>query len=53
VKRIKGRSSNILSKEFPELLRLPSLWTHNYYVSTIGSVSKETIEKYIEAQRGV
>ena len=25
VKRIKGRSSNILRKEFPELLRLPSL----------------------------
>jgi len=53
VKRIKGRSSNILRKEFPELLRLPSLWTHSYYVSTIGAVSKETIEKYIEVQKGV
>ena len=53
VRRIKGRSSNILRKEFPELLRLPSLWTHSYYVSTIGAVSKETIEKYIEAQKGV
>jgi putative transposase len=53
VKRIKGRSSNILRKEFPELLRLPSLWTHSYYVSTIGTVSKEVVEKYIEAQKGV
>ena len=53
VKRIKGGSSNILRKEFPELLRLPSLWTRSYYVSTIGAVSKETIEKYIEAQKGV
>jgi putative transposase len=53
VKRIKSRSSNILRKEFPELLKLPSLWTHSYYVSTIGTVSKETIEKYIEAQKGV
>ena len=53
VRRIKGRSSNILRKEFPELLKLPSLWTHSYYVSTIGAVSKEAIEKYIEAQRGV
>jgi putative transposase len=53
VKRIKGRSSNILRKEFPELLRLPSLWTHSYYVSTISAVFKETIEKYIEAQKGV
>jgi len=53
VKRIKGRSSNILRKEFPELLRLPSLWTRSYYVSTIGAVSKEAIEKYIEAQKGL
>jgi putative transposase len=53
VKRIKGISSNVLRKEFPELLKLPSLWTHSYYVSTIGAVSKETIEEYIEAQKGV
>ncbi|MBS7611887.1 IS200/IS605 family transposase [Candidatus Bathyarchaeota archaeon] len=53
VRKIKGRSSNILRREFPELLKLPALWTHSYYVSTIGAVSKETIEKYIEAQRGV
>jgi putative transposase len=53
VRRIKGRSSNILRKEFPELLRPPSLWMHSYYTSTIGAVSKEAIEKYIEAQKGV
>jgi putative transposase len=53
VKRIKGGSSNILRREFPELLRLPSLWTHSYYTSTIGTVSKEAVEKYIEAQKGV
>lgn len=53
VRRIKGRSSNILRKEFPELLKLPSLWTHSCYVSTIGAVSKETVEKYIGAQKGV
>lgn len=52
VRRIKGRSSNILRREFPELLKLPSLWTHNY-VSTVGAVSRETIEKYIEAQKGI
>jgi putative transposase len=49
VNRIKGGSSNIFRREF--LLRLPSLWTHSYYVSTIGTVFKETIEKYIEAQK--
>jgi putative transposase len=49
MKRIKGGSLNILRRGFLELLRLPSLWTHSYHVSTIGTVSKETIEKYIEA----
>jgi len=53
VRRIKGRISNILRREFHELLKLPSLWTRSYYVSTVGAVSKEAIEKYIEAQKGV
>lgn len=50
VKAFKGRSSNVLRKEFPSLLRLPSLWTNSYFVSTAGNVSSETIQKYIEAQ---
>ncbi len=47
---IKGKSSNILRKEFHELLKLPSLWTHSYFVSTAGNVSSETIRKYIKEQ---
>lgn len=50
IKTLKGTSSNILRKEFPHLLKLPSLWTHSYFVSTAGNVSNETIRKYIEAQ---
>ena len=50
VKAFKGRSSHILRKEFPSLLRLPSLWTNSYFVSTAGNVSSETIRKYIEEQ---
>jgi putative transposase len=50
VKEFKGVSSNILRKEFPYLLKMPSLWTHSYFVSTTGNVSSETIKKYIEAQ---
>lgn len=50
VKAFKGRSSNLLRKEFPSLLRLPSLWTNSYFVSTAGNVSSETIRKYIETQ---
>lgn len=51
VKAIKGRSSRYLRQEFPHLLKLPSLWTHSYFVSTTGNVSSETIRKYIEEQR--
>ena len=47
----KGRSSHDLRKEFPHLLKLPSLWTHSYFASTAGHVSSETIRKYIEEQK--
>ncbi len=50
IKAFKGSSSNILRKEFPHLLKLPSLWTHSYFISTAGKISNETIKKYIEAQ---
>ncbi|ACK69235.1 transposase IS200-family protein [Gloeothece citriformis PCC 7424] len=50
-KAIKGRSSRLLRQEFPHLLKLPSLWTHSYFVSTAGNVSSETIRIYIEEQR--
>jgi len=47
---VKGRSSNLLRREFPEPLKLPSLWTHSCFSSTAGNVSSETIHKYIEEQ---
>lgn len=50
IRSIKGRSSRLLRQEFPELLKLPSLWTHSYFVSTAGNVSSETIKRYIEEQ---
>ncbi len=50
VKAFKGRSSFFLRREFPQLLKLPSLWTNSYFVSTAGNVSNETIRRYIEAQ---
>jgi putative transposase len=52
--RIKGKTSPTLRPEFPALRkRLPSSWTSAYYVGTAGSVSSETIRKYIEAQKGI
>jgi putative transposase len=50
VKRFKGRSSRYLRKEFPELLKMPTLWTRSYFLSTAGNVSAATIKKYIEQQ---
>jgi putative transposase len=50
VKRFKGRSSRFLRKEFPELLKMPTLWTHSYFISTAGNVSASVIKKYIEQQ---
>lgn len=48
--RLKGYTARILRKEFQELMRLPSMWTTSYLVSTAGNVSSKTIRKYIEAQ---
>jgi len=53
VGKIKGRSSHALRAKYPELLKLPSLWTGSYFASTAGAVSAETIRKYIEAQKGI
>jgi len=49
-RRMKGRSSHLLSEEFPHLLKLPSLWTRSFFLSTAGNVSQETVQKYIERQ---
>ncbi len=49
--RIKGRSSRVLRKEFSHLLKMPSMWTRSYFVSTAGNVSTETIKRYIAEQR--
>ena len=50
IKAMKGRSSNLLRKEFPDLLKMPTLWTRSFFVASIGQVSADTIKKYIENQ---
>ena len=40
-----------MRKEFPELGKLPSLWTRSYFASTAGNISQETIQKDIDAQK--
>jgi len=54
VKHIKGRSSRLLRQEFPQLKRrLPTLWTHSYFVATVGGAPLAIIKQYIESQKGV
>jgi putative transposase len=51
IARLKGKSSRLLRLEFPHLLKMPSLWTRSFFVSTAGMVSSTTIQRYIEMQR--
>jgi putative transposase len=51
MRKIKGRASHYLRKEFPELLKIPTLWTPSYFVSTAGNICTETVKRYIEQQR--
>ena len=51
MKIIKGNTSITLKKEFSSLLKAPTLWTRNYFVSTAGNVSPETIRRYVESQK--
>jgi putative transposase len=54
VKRVKGRSSRLLRQEFPNLKsRLPTLWTHSYFVASVGGAPLAMIQPYIENQRTV
>jgi putative transposase len=54
VKMIKGISARKLLLFFPFLTKLlwkGHLWNPSYYVETIGSISEESIKKYIEGQK--
>lgn len=53
VSRIKGKTSNVLNQEFPELRRkLPTLWTRSKFIATVGSVSLDVVKQYIQDQKG-
>lgn len=47
VKAFKGRSSKFLRDEFPELKKLPSLWTKSYFYDTSGKVNTAKVMEYI------
>lgn len=52
---LKGYSSRMVRKKFPPLARKTGkeqLWTSAYYVGTAGTVSAETIRRYISECQG-
>ena len=51
VQQLKGYSSYVIRKKFVKLKTYKSLWTHSYFVETIGSTNEEAIKKYIENQK--
>lgn len=54
VGKIKGYTSNRLRTEFPSLKkRLPTLWTRGKFISSVGTVTLETVKQYIDSQKGV
>jgi putative transposase len=54
VKEIKGSSSHELRRDFAFLKRrLPTLWTHSYFVCTVGGAPRAIVKQYIENQKHV
>jgi putative transposase len=54
VKEVKAVTARSLREEFHATLsKLPSMWTGSYFASTAGNVSQQTIQRYIDAQKGI
>ena len=54
VKSLKGSSGREWFKQFPEtktILQKKHLWTDSFFMSTIGSISKNVVEEYIKNQK--
>jgi REP-associated tyrosine transposase len=53
VSQIKGYTAHSLRTEFPWLKkRLPSLWTRSKFISSVGAVTLEVVQRYIDSQKG-
>ncbi len=53
VQRLKGGTSRIIRKEFPELQEFlwgESLWADGYFAETVGKVDEEIVKRYIKQQ---
>jgi putative transposase len=53
-KRLKGGSSRIIRKEFPEMEEFlwgDSFWADGYFAESVGKVDEEIVQKYIREQQ--
>lgn len=54
VKRMKSNSSRILREEFPWLKsKIPSLWTNNYFVCSVGGATLEIVQQFLDNQKNI
>ena len=53
VQTVKGRSSRLLSQEFPLLRRLPSLLSPSLFASTFGDAPLDVVRRYVEKRKQV
>ncbi len=56
VRMLKGGTSRIIRKEFPELEEFlwgDSFWADGYFAESVGHVNEEVIKKYIDEQRKI
>jgi putative transposase len=54
VQRLKGGSSRVIRKEYPELEEFlwgDSFWADGYFAETVGSVDEDVVRRYIREQR--
>lgn len=55
VKALKGGSARMFFEKHPDIKAQKfwkgHLWTRSYYMSTLGNMSREVVEKYIESQK--
>lgn len=51
VKRIKGSTARYLRDKYPNLMKIPCMWSPSYYIGTVGFVSESVVKQYIENQK--
>ncbi|WP_460773944.1 IS200/IS605 family transposase [Nocardiopsis nanhaiensis] len=49
--QFKGYTSRVLREEFPHVRsKLPTLWSSSYFAASVGAVSAEGVQRYIDTQ---